>query len=971
MASRASASHARRRFRSAAAGTGILGALFVVLLLPPVPLSVREQVTPAGLLVAALVAITGGVLRCRVTSGRDRRPWVILVVAGSVAVAGNLWVAVSGSDPATDPSLVSIASLVIALLLSIVALLSFPVARRRGVELLVVLLDGVVAGGAFLLIASATAFSALLESDTATTTLDQVTGVAFPVLDVLLATVAVLLVVRANAADRVLFQLVAAAFLLYAASDLAYAVRTNSGDFYFGTLLDVGWILGYLVLGLATATPLRPGTRSVVSTRVADAVGTTLVFTVLLAATLVQVLFGGSGRLETAQAVLWVVIVAAAGVRQVLLTADNNALRRGLERRVAEQTDDLRRMARQNEVLVTSVGDGVYGVDAHGRVTFVNPSAAEALGYRPDELTGRLAHDVFHAAQDDGTPYPWSQCYVYEAISLGAVASAEDDEYVRADGTRFPVEITAAPLVDDSEVRGAVVVFRDVTQRREVDRMKDEFLSVVSHELRTPLTSIRGSLGLLAGGRMGELPERAAKLVDVATQSTERLTRLINDLLDLERMQSGSRPMEDSVLDARHLLDTAVHQIEGLATQLGVAVEVTAADGRVHADEDRVIQTLLNLIGNAVKFSERDAVVRVDAHVDGPEVHFRVSDDGRGIPADLLEAVFDRFQQVDSSDTRQKGGTGLGLTISKGIVARLGGRIWLESELGHGTTAHFTLPAAARLSDGGAEGSLDSGPAVLVCDDDATVVEHFSAMLREHGYRPIGVTDGASAIDVARREQPRAVVLDLMMPGTTGAQVVATLRADEATRDIPVVVISGLGPEADADLARSTDEWLVKPVSEERLVQAVSLVLDGYQGEARVLLVEDDEELAQVVATLLAQEGLRVVRAGSTAEAIARGEQERPDVVVLDIRLPDGNGSDVVSAFSRRWTLARIPVVVYTAVDVEPDRRDHLRLGHTVFLTKGRTSPEQLRDQVLALVGAVTEHRAGSHEGEGHGVYAR
>ncbi|HRK46506.1 MAG TPA: PAS domain S-box protein, partial [Nocardioides sp.] len=495
---------AQRRFRRATVGLIVVSCVFAFLLMPFIPLAVRESVTAAGLLFAGLVGAGSGFRRARLTSGAARRPWVLLTIAAAVAILGNLWVAATGGDPVDSPSIISIATIVIALVLSVVALLSFPMPRRRGAELLVMLLDGLVAGGAFLLIASVLAYSELLES-TRTTTADRVTGIAFPALDVLLATVAVLLVVRASRADRLMLSLVASGFLLYAAADLSYAVRMAQGTFYFGTLLDLGWIIGYLLLALATFTPLEhereANGKDPLRESVADALGTTLVFSVLVVATVVQVLFGGQGSLQGAQAALWVVIVVAAGVRQTLLTADNHALRRGLERRVEEQTADLRRLARQNEVLVTSVGDGIYGVDHQGRVTFINPSALAMLGYDADDLQGLRAHEVFHAPDTDGAPYPWSRCYVYEAITHGLVATEEDD-YIRADGSSFPVEITAAPLLDEAEVRGAVVVFRDVTQRREVDRMKDEFLSVVSHELRTPLTSIRGSLGLLAGGRV-------------------------------------------------------------------------------------------------------------------------------------------------------------------------------------------------------------------------------------------------------------------------------------------------------------------------------------------------------------------------------------------------------------------------------------------------------------------------------------
>ena len=279
------------------------------------------------------------------------------------------------------------------------------------------------------------------------------------------------------------------------------------------------------------------------------------------------------------------------------------------------------------------------------------------------------------------------------------------------------------------------------------------------------------------------------------------------------------------------------------------------------ADEDRIIQTLLNLASNAIKFSERGSAVRLSAHADADEVHFRVSDQGRGIPPDKLESIFERFEQVDSSDTRQKGGTGLGLTISKGIVERHGGRIWAESELGVGTTVHFTLPAAVRLS-GGSE------------------------------------------------PEPRG--------GET-------------------------------------------PVVEMRPVQSAPT---GQHTGGSVLLVEDDEALAEVVATLLADEGLIVVRATSAAEAIARGDGPRPDVIVLDVRLPDGNGSEVVAAFRRHWYLAHTPVVVYSVVDIDPDRRRALQLGPTVFLNKGHTTLQQLRDEVLSLVRTNTKpDHAGRRQG--------
>jgi CheY-like chemotaxis protein len=198
---------------------------------------------------------------------------------------------------------------------------------------------------------------------------------------------------------------------------------------------------------------------------------------------------------------------------------------------------------------------------------------------------------------------------------------------------------------------------------------------------------------------------------------------------------------------------------------------------------------------------------------------------------------------------------------------------------------------------------------------------------------------------------------------------VATLRGED-TRTVPILVVSGSGPDAEPELARAADAWLIEPVSGERIVETLALVLQGHHREGVVLLVEDDEQLAQVIATLLADEGLRVVRSTSAAEAIERRQEQRPDVIVLDVRLPDGNGSDVVSAFHQRWPLAHTPIVVYSAAEVDPGRRAGLRLGTTVFLTKGQTTPEQLRDQVLALVPPTPTDPGATRQGKVDGVYS-
>ncbi len=255
------------------------------------------------------------------------------------------------------------------------------------------------------------------------------------------------------------------------------------------------------------------------------------------------------------------------------------------------------------------------------------------------------------------------------------------------------MEATASPVSGEHGITGAVVVFHDVSQRREMDRMKHKFISTISHELRSPLTSIRGALGLLAGGALGEIPPRAAKMVGIATSGSIRLGRLVNDLLDIERLDAGMLPLTMEGQDMSAVCREAVTATTGMALAAGISLELGEVSGRVLADRDRLVQVLINLVGNAVRFSDPGDSVWLEAERVGDWIQIAVSDSGRGIPAAMLETVFGRFSQVDTSDTREKSGTGLGLAICRGLIDRMGGRIWVESELGKGSTFRFRLRA--------------------------------------------------------------------------------------------------------------------------------------------------------------------------------------------------------------------------------------------------------------------------------------
>jgi PAS domain S-box-containing protein len=706
-----------RRYLAAAVTIGLFAALLSSELPPPA----RRAVSGIGLVGGALALGTVCFLRFRRTTGRRRLAWLLFSVACLPAAAGNLALWMGGAtsgDPASPANIL----VTVALLIGVAAVAIYPAAPRRSTELARMALDGLVIGGSLLYIASLTLFPRMLNGTEHAS--GRLLPLLVPVVDLIVATVAGLLSWRASSADRPSLVLASVGFGLYAVSDFAFALITAQGGFTLGTITDLGWIAGYVILTLAISLS-RPVGRTEIPRELSPVLGTVLIFGLFLVAALAGLFWNDSASHVPARA-LWLTVLIGVAGRQVVLIVDNERLRRSLEQRVAARTGELRQSIQQTALLVNSVGEGIYGVDREGLITFVNPAATRVLGYAQRELIGRSAHEMIHAPLLDGTPHPVETCYVTEAIRDRRVTSAEEDVYTRADGLQIPVEVTATPLAEEDQVRGAVVVFRDVTQRREVDRMKREFVSMVSHELRTPLTAIRGALGLLAGGALGTLTPNAGRMVHIGVESSERLTRLINDILDVERIEAGVVAMDPGYHTSAELVDQAVAQVNVLAEQAGIRIAVDDLEGFVYADPDRAVQTLINLLGNAIKFSPAGTTVTVETLEHTAFVEFAVQDRGRGLPADKLESIFSRFEQVDSSDARANGGSGLGLAISRGLVERLGGRIWAENNFEGGATFHFTLPSSQPRMTSAVASPLGQDRPPLVAqraETDAAVIE--------------------------------------------------------------------------------------------------------------------------------------------------------------------------------------------------------------------------------------------------------
>ena len=365
-----------------------------------------------------------------------------------------------------------------------------------------------------------------------------------------------------------------------------------------------------------------------------------------------------------------------------------------------EAEEALHLATRQRELILEAVGDGIFGIDLDGKVTFINEAGANALGCAPEELVGRDAHELIHHSHADGTPYSRSTSPILQALRRSEPIRMRDEVFWRKDGTAMPVEYSANPIMEDDSVNGMVVAFQDVSERKRLERMKDEFISTVSHELRTPLTSLRASLGLIQSGSLDKRPEKQRQMIDMAIANSDRLIRLVNDILDFDRGERGRLPLSRGVVESDILLRRAADVAHSAATQARIDFRIEAHAPPVYADAERMLQVLGELIENAIKFSPEDTTIRLAAQaisgaVPGTtEVCFMVQDQGRGIPPGKLDRIFDRFQQGDSSDSRALGGTGLGLALCRSIVEQHGGRIWAESEPGKGSRILFTLPAA-------------------------------------------------------------------------------------------------------------------------------------------------------------------------------------------------------------------------------------------------------------------------------------
>lgn len=642
--------------------------------------------------------------------------------------------------------------------------------------------------------------------------------------------------------------------------------------------------------------------------------------------------------------------------REALATVETVAASLGQVLARSQEHGRAEELYRQQEILLDSVADGICGVDRQGMVSFANPAAARLLGAEPARLTGKPVHELLHGA-GDSSGRCGDDCPLLRSTGHQMAAAGEDTIF-RGDGTSFPAEYILTPILDQGRFSGSVLSFRDISQRYTLDRLKDEFISTVSHELRTPLTSIRGALGLLSSGLLGEVNDKAANLLRIALNNSDRLVRLINDILDLERIQSGREPLAFRTVQLAELVGQAMDGMQPVAEAAGVQLIHDATQVQIAADPDRLLQVITNLLSNAIKFSPAGSTISVMLRPGATGVTLSVIDHGRGIPVDKLEVVFGRFQQVDASDSRQKGGSGLGLAICRTIVLQHAGRIWAERNPVRGSTFRVFLPyePAAKGTIEAPDAAFDHEPGqgtILLADANPISRPHIAAQLTRHGYRVVEASTVEQTLEAAH-QGVEAILLDTSLDGMNGWEILPMLRRLDPASKTPVVLLSvedQPGPiDLLAKLPADTTGWVPKSVNEDALLGELARVLCGPGEKARILIVEDDVDLARVIGGVFARDNIDVQLAYSRQEALDACFTFQPQLVVLDIGLPDGDGFNLVDWLRQRQELARLPLVVYSGREFTAAERRQLTLGPTHFLTKVRVHPQQLEALVLTML---------------------
>jgi DNA-binding response OmpR family regulator/signal transduction histidine kinase len=589
--------------------------------------------------------------------------------------------------------------------------------------------------------------------------------------------------------------------------------------------------------------------------------------------------------------------------------------------------------------MVEGMADGLVMTDATGEVVVANAAARRLLQVPENQaVTSRFLQDALGF-------YPFELVRGWER--RGARPLAEDLE---VDG-RVLHSVVSPVTGGDGALGGVVVALRDVTEERRLQQRKQEFVSVISHELRTPLTAITGSLDLVLGGLAGEVPEKQERYLALAKSSVDRLNSIVDDLLDLEKLAQGKMHLDLEVACLDEVVSAAVERYEGAFQKRKLTVEIKRPPESVPVlvDAGRIHQVLGNLLTNAVKFTPEGGRIEVEifreVQVAGT-AGFSVWNNGDPIPAGDLERIFERFEQADSQAGRRIRGTGLGLPICRSIVEGHGGRVWAESGRESGARFVVVLPLdgvdeAQVVAAAGPEIEAEApvfvdrgeGQRVLVVDDDRATAYAIKGVLLSGGFSVEVAHRADEGLALARRHRPSVAVVDIFLPEIDGSRLIEILRHDPDTRGVPVLAVSSPGESSRARRA-GAHAFLAKPIDAARLLSSVRSLAGGQREGKRILVVDDDPAIRGLCADALAGLGYDVAVADGVGDCRAKIDSYRPDLVLLDLMLPDGDGFALLESLKADRATGFVSVILISARSETKDKVRALRMGGDDYLTK-------------------------------------
>ena len=505
-------------------------------------------------------------------------------------------------------------------------------------------------------------------------------------------------------------------------------------------------------------------------------------------------------------------------------------------------------------------------------------------------------------------------------------------------------------------VEKALTEAKDVAER--ASKFKDEFLSTMSHELRTPLNAVLGFSDLLADKRCGELNERQQRYVSHITVGGKHLLRLINDILDLSKIEAGRLELSCEDLSVANIFGEVMSALRPLADKKAQALSSNVDRSlTVHADPTRFKQVLMNLVGNAIKFTPQNGHIELEAQQVENQIELKVRDDGPGIPPEEQRRIFEAFYRLRKSGEGVEG-TGLGLAITDSLVKLQGGTLGLESAPGKGSCFYFSLPIGSGVpepSKSWAEGARKaSGRAkILIIEDDRTAIHLIESQLTSSGYEAYSCNEPEHALQAAAELQPQAITLDLLMKPTSGWEILLQLKNDARTANIPVIVVSVVD-HASMGAAVGADEYLVKPVDRKTLLGAVERCIarrEGLGPAAPILVVDDDVATREMIVELLSGKGYAVNSAIDGLAARAQVAASLPELVILDLMLPKVSGFELLAQWRANSRTSAIPIFVLTSKDLTKQEKSYLQEHAQSLFLKQESWQEGLVKQLQRAVG--------------------